>query len=85
MAGNTISFSLNDTMRGKVRAVQRRRKRTAISIDLFCKQLLIEKLNDIENARANMAKKLEKREQEGEFVTLDEADKMLHGNEKDED
>ena len=48
MASNTIAFNLNDVTRNRVYTEQKRRRRTAISIDLFCKELLLQELDRIE-------------------------------------
>jgi hypothetical protein len=57
MASNTIAFNLNDEKRGEVYAEQKRRRRTAISLDLFCKELLFERLTEIKMQRTTEDKK----------------------------
>lgn len=51
MPSYTVSYNLNDTKKGEVYAEQKLRRRTAISLDLFCKELLFERLTEIKLQR----------------------------------
>jgi hypothetical protein len=52
MPSNHVQFNLNDEKRGEIYAEQKRRRRTAVSLDMFCKELLFERLKEIKLQRA---------------------------------
>jgi hypothetical protein len=49
MASHSMNFSLNDLMYDRLLAEQKRREKTAISADMFAKELLCELLNPVGN------------------------------------
>jgi hypothetical protein len=53
MPSYTLSFNINLAQMERLSALQKRRRRSAISPDLFCKQLIQEALDaaDVEAAR----------------------------------
>ena len=47
MASTTIAFNVNDARLTQLRELQKNRKRTTISVDLFAKELLYEHINSL--------------------------------------
>ena len=53
MASHTICFNVNDLMLEKILALKKQRKRDAISVDQFCKEIVLETVEMFEDDGEN--------------------------------